>query len=190
VAIIVVGGSGRGVGKTALVCGLIAALTEFRWTAIKISTHDHGKPKPVWEEPAAGTETDTARYLAAGAERALLVSPPLRDETQVADFPVLLNELWRVAGSDANVIFESNSILDHVQPDLCLAVHGGLDHARRKPSFGDVVRRADAMVAHSDADRMLGGDAASKPIFHLAALEKISAEMLDWVRLKLTGNSR
>ena len=31
-AIIVVGGSGRGAGKTALVCGLIRALPEIRWT--------------------------------------------------------------------------------------------------------------------------------------------------------------
>ena len=32
-AIIVVGGSKRGVGKTTLVCALIGALTEYRWTA-------------------------------------------------------------------------------------------------------------------------------------------------------------
>jgi hypothetical protein len=184
VAIIVVGGSNRGVGKTALVCGLIAALTEFRWTAIKISTHDHGKPKPVWEETAAGTETDTARYLAAGAERALLAT------AEGDELGAIVRELMDTQGLGAHLIFESNQVLNYLRPDVCLAVHGGLDHARRKPSFGDVVRRADAMVAHSDADRMLGGDAASKPIFHLATLEKISAEMLDWVRLKLTGKSR
>jgi hypothetical protein len=184
VAVIVVGGSGRGVGKTALVCGLIAALTEFRWTAIKISTHDHGKPKPVWEEAAAGKETDTARYLAAGAERALLAT------AEGDELGAIVRELMDTQGLGAHLIFESNQVLNYLRPDVCLAVHGGLDHARRKPSFGDVVRRADAMVARSDADRMLGGDAASKPIFHLAELEKISAEMLDWVRLKLTGNSR
>lgn len=43
-AIIVVGGSNRGVGKTTLVCGLIAALPEYRWNAIKITTHDHPQP--------------------------------------------------------------------------------------------------------------------------------------------------
>ena len=73
-AIIVVGGSSRGVGKTALVCGLIASLPEFRWTAVKITGHKHGKPEPVWEETTAGQGSDTARYLAAGARWALLVS--------------------------------------------------------------------------------------------------------------------
>src|SRR5579863_9866900 len=97
--IIVVGGSGRGVGKTSLVCGLISALDELRWTAVKISTHDHGKPKPIWEETSAGAETDTARYLTAGAERALLVTAPMRSDAQCADFPVLLKEVWRMTGS-------------------------------------------------------------------------------------------
>jgi len=35
-AVIVVGGTHRGVGKTALVCGLIGALREFRWTAVTV----------------------------------------------------------------------------------------------------------------------------------------------------------
>jgi len=121
-AIIVVGGSNRGVGKTALVCGLIAVLPDYRWTAVKITTHNHQQPvspgreniaegpaadaphplrapffrqiferrsgetagapesapanRPIWEETTPGDETDTARYLAAGAARALLVSVP------------------------------------------------------------------------------------------------------------------
>ena len=49
-AIIVVGGSNRGAGKTALVCGLIAALPEFHWIAVKVTDHDHGQPSPIWEE--------------------------------------------------------------------------------------------------------------------------------------------
>jgi hypothetical protein len=184
VAIVVVGGSGRGVGKRALVCGLIAALTEFCWTAIKISTHEHGKSKPFWEETTAGTETDTARYLAAGAERAFLAT------VEGDEQGVIVRGLMDAQGLGAHLIFESNQVLNYVQPELCLAVHGGLDRARCKPSFSHVVRRADAIVAHSDADRMLGGDAASKPIFHLADLGKISPEMLGWVRLKLIGNAR
>jgi hypothetical protein len=184
VAVIVVGGSGRGVGKTALVCGLIAALTEFRWTAVKISTHDHGKLKPVWEETTAGTETDTARYLAAGAERALLAT------AEGDELGAIVRGLVNSKEPPPHLIFESNQVLNYVRPDVCLAVHGGLDKPERKPSFSFVVRNADAMVAHSDADRMLGGDPASKPIFHLATLEKISAEMLVWVRLKLIGKAR
>ena len=74
-AIIVVGGGGRGAGKTALVCGLMRALPEIPWTAVKITSHEHGhRAKPIFEETAPGQGTDTARYLAAGARRALLVT--------------------------------------------------------------------------------------------------------------------
>ncbi len=55
-AIIVVGGGGRGAGKTALICGLIRALPEIPWTAIKITSHAHGNPTPIWEETAPGDE--------------------------------------------------------------------------------------------------------------------------------------
>jgi len=55
VAIVVVGGSGRGVGKTALVCGLIRALPEIPWTAVKITSDAHAVAKPIFEE------TDEAR---------------------------------------------------------------------------------------------------------------------------------
>jgi len=134
-AIIVVGGSSRGVGKTPLVCGLIAALPEFRWTAVKITTHDHGQPKPIWEETTAGKGTDTARYLAAGAVRAFLATPPMRNHPPTRDLPPMLDELWPHFGPGTNLIFESNSILEHLQPNLCLLVQGASDHDRRKPSL-------------------------------------------------------
>ncbi len=53
-AVIVVGGSGRGAGKTALVCGLIRALPEIPWTAIKVTSHGHGKPTPSGKKPRRG----------------------------------------------------------------------------------------------------------------------------------------
>ena len=39
-AVVVVGGQSRKVGKTSVVCGLIAALPEMRWTAIKLTQHE------------------------------------------------------------------------------------------------------------------------------------------------------
>jgi molybdopterin-guanine dinucleotide biosynthesis protein len=181
-AIVVVGGSGRGVGKTALVCGLIAALPEFRWTAVKITTHHHGHPEPIWEESEPGHTTDTARYLTAGAARALLVAVP------GDDLAALLKELWVKLEPDANVIFESNRILHHLQPDLCLAVEGN-SKAVYKPSFRLVPHQKDATVALAERDCVLvdSGPAlsGSKPLFHLAALERISPEMLEWLRKHL-----
>lgn len=189
--IIVVGGSSRGAGKTALVCGLIATLPEFRWTAVKISTHDHGLPKPIWEETQPGQGTDTARYLAAGAHRALLVT------AQPDELGPIARQLLLDPEPHTHTIFESNSILRHVEPDLCLIVHGesvkGSEQTRPKPSFAYALRHADAMVSHSDADRVipdglyLAGE-EPRPIFHLAALDQISPEMQSWVLSRLDSN--
>ena len=197
-AIIVVGGSSRGVGKTPLVCGLIAALPEFRWTAVKITTHDHGQPKPIWEETTAGKGTDTARYLAAGAVRAFLATPPMRNHPPTRDLPPMLDELWPHFGPGTNLIFESNSILEHLQPNLCLLVQGASDHDRRKPSFTAAPRHADALVAHTPLNRVISdgfcprgqeSSSVAKPVFNLTALEHISPEMLFWLRDRLHGRA-
>lgn len=92
--IVVVGGSSRKVGKTTVVCEIIAATPEARWTAIKVSPDDH--------EP--GPTGDTCRYLAAGAVNARL-----------------MKEVPELTG---NVILESNRILDVLTPDLFVFVAG------------------------------------------------------------------
>jgi hypothetical protein len=194
-AILVVGGSTRGAGKTTLVCGLIAALPEFHWNAIKITTHEHGYPAPIWEETKPGEETDTARYLAAGAKRAFLVSAPggnpERDRGPVHALPAVLDELWPHFGRGTNLIFESNSVVHHVRPNVCLMIHAGpkreLPLPERKPSFIAAVGQADAMVALAHADEVIPEGLClpgqpPKPIFHLAALERISPQMLAWIR--------
>jgi len=170
-AIIVVGGSGRGAGKTALICGLIRALPQRHWTAVKVTSHAHGNSEPVYEEIAAGQATDTARYLAAGAKRALLVT---------AHEGSLAKELSRIldAHSAGNLIFESNAVLYHLKPDLCFAVSSHLK-GERKPSFEIVERCADATVALGGHDHMIPGE----PIhFHLSSLDRISPPMLDWLK--------
>jgi molybdopterin-guanine dinucleotide biosynthesis protein len=96
--ILVVGGSGRKVGKTTVACEIIEATREARWTAIKITPHAH--------EP--GLHGDTQRFVEAGASKALLVGG---------------NDL--IAIPPGNVLIESNSILDVIQPDLFVFVNGG-----------------------------------------------------------------
>jgi len=41
-AVVVVGGHSRSVGKTSVVAGLIAALPEYAWNAMKITQFGHG----------------------------------------------------------------------------------------------------------------------------------------------------
>jgi hypothetical protein len=179
-AIIVVGGNGRGAGKTALICGLIRALPDARWTAVKITTHAHGRAEPVFEETAAGQETDTSRYLAAGAGRALLVTS--HDDGLAATLRQILDEHQ----AQRNLIFESNSVLRHLQPDLCLAVATDLKGGR-KASFDLVERCAHATVLlgghdHAIHDLSIQGERIH---FHLASLERVSPPMLAWLRENL-----
>src|SRR5512147_2046970 len=83
-ALVVVGGHSRGVGKTSVVAGLIAALPEHEWLAAKITQHGHdicsgnGEPcdcvtadhaSAITEERDRSGESDTSRFLIAGAKR-------------------------------------------------------------------------------------------------------------------------
>jgi hypothetical protein len=182
-AIIVVGGSGKGVGKTALVCGLIAGLPECQWTAVKITSHDYGKLEPVWEETEAGQGTDTGRYLAAGAARALLVT------TRDGIIPAL--KLKQAVAPGTGLILESSRILTHLEPELCLGVLGPEGAgAEVKPSFQLFMRRADALVTLAASGSSIQPAGQAIPLFPLARLELPSPEMLAWVRERLRPASR
>ena len=86
-AIVVIGGHSRSVGKTSVVAGLISALPEFDWTAVKITQHGHGicsangeacdcatadHSWAISEERDRSGASDTSRFLVAGAVQALL----------------------------------------------------------------------------------------------------------------------
>ncbi|MGA7107766.1 MAG: hypothetical protein WBV28_09280 [Terracidiphilus sp.] len=175
--VIVVGGTGRGVGKTALVCGLIAEYLTFRWTAVKISTHLHSKPEPIREEVQRGQGTDTERYLAAGARRALLVTAPGEE------FP--LRAMQAAIGPAANVIFESNRILAHWQPDVCIGILGGSGDDF-KLSFEAFWGRADAFVIARSTDTSLLHLTAGTRVFRLDEPNRLSPEMRTWLEAKIT----
>ena len=157
-AIVVVGGHTRNIGKTSVVAGLIRALPEMRWTAFKITQFGHGvcsaNGEPcdcetadhtiaISEERDAATGTDSARYLAAGAARSFWVRTR---QGQLAEaMPRLRKEFERASADRENVIVESNSILRFLRPDVYLAV---LDPgtADFKPSALAYLDRADAVL--------------------------------------------
>src|SRR5512146_30115 len=156
---IVIGGHSRNVGKTSLMAGVISALRERNWTAIKISQYGHGvcsvDGKPcacqVEEHPWAITQvydsegdSDTARFLAAGAAKALWV------RCQQGHLAAVMPELQKRIAGHENVVIESNSVLGFLQPDVYLTV---LDFAVAdfKESARRYLDRADAVVLHDPA---------------------------------------
>jgi hypothetical protein len=119
-AVIVIGGQARGVGKTGVVCALIAGLRERRWTAIKISQVEVGEGEDgeevgfaaVHEELEAGSGTDSARYLAAGAERSFWV------RTRRGELAAAMPRVSALIAGAGNAIVESNSVLEFLRPDF------------------------------------------------------------------------
>ncbi|MGC1300267.1 MAG: hypothetical protein WA869_35010 [Alloacidobacterium sp.] len=153
-ATVVIGGHSRNIGKTSVVAGLIARLPQYRWTAFKITQYGHGfctaNGEPcdcqtedhtlaVSEERSRSSGTDTARFLASGAERSIWVRT--RTGMLAEAMPRIRKEL---AGAE-NAIIESNSILQFLRPDLYLTVldAGTADFKDSARLFLD---RADAVL--------------------------------------------
>ena len=115
--LVVVGGHSRNIGKTSVAAGIIRALPEMRWTAVKITQYGHGKCAEegedcscsdgglhpyVLDEETAPNFHDSGRFLAAGAERAFWLRTA-RGELGNGIGP--LKEILAVA---PNAILESN----------------------------------------------------------------------------------
>jgi molybdopterin-guanine dinucleotide biosynthesis protein len=162
-ATVVIGGHSRNIGKTSVVCGLIAAMPERRWTAIKITQFGHGvcsaNGEPcdcetadhtlaISEERDATTGTDSSRYLAAGAARSLWV------RTRQGRLAEAMPRIRAVIARSENVIIESNSVLRFLQPDLCATV---LD-----PEIADFKASALRYLDRGDAI-LLSGEAIGQP---------------------------
>ena len=153
-ALVVVGGHTRNIGKTSVVAGLIAALPELNWTAFKITQFGHGvcsaNGEPcdcetadhtlaISQERDFASGTDSSRYLAAGAARSFWV------RTRQGQLAAAMPRLRREFAQSENTIVESNSILRFVRPDLFLSV---LDAgtADFKPSAKHYLDRAQGII--------------------------------------------
>lgn len=167
--LIVVGGQCSGVGKTALVVDLIRAMRGEKWTAVKITPHggesgeggEEGGAVPerhtfaIREETDARGRTDTSRFLAAGAERALWV------KTKAGRMGDALVALEKELAGAGNVIVESDGIVRWWKPDLYLMVvdprEGDFKESARRG-----VREADVFVSRAAIRRMGAGRRAAR----------------------------
>jgi len=190
-ALVVVGGQTKNVGKTTLICNIIAAFPRVRWTAVKICSHAHapqgcervkaGAGWTIWQQSPTNDRTDTARFLRSGAERGLLIihtgQPSLREAC--AHFAH--------DGSAGGVIVESASAAKFLDHDLLLML---LDNTQEdlKESARRQFDRADAFLLRNPdlTANACMGRAHQKPIF-TAFLDGLDGGLRSMLEAKLAG---
>lgn len=197
-AIVVIGGHSRSVGKTSVVAGLISALPEFQWTAVKITQYGHGvcsaNGEPcdcatadhswaISEERDRSAESDTSRFLVAGAKRALWVRT---EQGRLAEAMPALRTKIQAAN---NMIIESNSVLKFIRPDLYLTV---LDPTTIdfKNSAREFLDRAHAIILHETPEAAAWQavslkPVADRPVFRITPPQYVTKEMVNFVRASL-----
>ncbi len=193
-AVVVVGGHTRNIGKTSVVAGLIAAMPELAWTAVKITQFGHGvcsaDGEPcdcetadhtiaVSEERKNDTGTDTSRYLAAGAARSFWV------RTRQGQLHEAMPRVRQLIAGAEHCIVESNSVLRFLRPDVFVSV---LDPgvADFKESALRYLDRADALVMPAGAvpawDGVAGSLVARARRFAMSEGCYCSDELVEFVR--------
>jgi molybdopterin-guanine dinucleotide biosynthesis protein len=209
---VMVGGHSRNVGKTSVVEGIIRALPEMNWTAVKITQFGHsvcsadGNPCDcavsehqfsISEERKRDSGTDTARFFSAGARRSLWV------RTRQGELFTALDALRGEIEGDEFVIVESNSLRRFIKPAIYLQV---LDpfNADFKSSARQFFDLADAYVLTSrpGENEARGSESETaaqalllarelqrnKPCFEVRPEDRfMSRPVIDFVRSKLEG---
>lgn len=198
-ALVVIGGHSRSVGKTSTIASLISALHEFEWTAVKITQYGHGicsangeacdcatadHSWAISEEHDRSGTSDTSRFLSAGA------APVFWVRTEQGRLAEALPTLRKKLEHARNVIMESNSILKFVRPDLYVTV---LDPATAdfKTSAREFLDRADAVILHKAPSAPAWESVSLKPvatcpIFRIQPPNYVTPEIIAYVRSKLT----
>jgi hypothetical protein len=188
---VVIGGHSRKVGKTLVTAGLIHALAEYSWTALKISSHEHqdfpsADVCAIYEEKNKGAESDSSRYLAAGAARScwIRVREERSDDAMARIQPILL--------SSSFVIIESNWILRYLQPDIYIIVLK-YDVDDFKKSARETLGRAHAAVAvRPDSSppawrEFVHEGISGIPVFSTSDPLIVPVGLVDFVRSKIQG---
>ena len=196
-AIVVVGGHSRNVGKTSVVAGLIAAMPERAWLAVKITQYGHGicsangepcdcvtadHASAITEERDRSGETDTSRFLVAGAKKVLWV------RTQQGFLAEAMPRLRQHLAAARDVIIESNSVMRFIRPDLYVVV---LDPENEdfKNSAREFLDRADALLLHKSEGtqwkQVSLKPVIAKPSFVIEPPPYVTPELIEFVQRKL-----
>jgi len=180
--LIVVGGHTRSIGKTQLVCDIVAAFPNVEWVAGKITQYGHGVCAQNGEdcdcapdehicaidwETERDSGTDSARFLKAGAAKSFWLRT--KQGFLAEGLPLLrgaLAETEDTRDNSANpprpraLIVESNSLMQFLKPSLYFAV---IDPRKEdfKESAQLALDRAHALVLRGE----VGADAPPAPLW-------------------------
>ncbi len=203
--LVVVGGHSRNIGKTSVVAGLIRRTRTMKWTALKITQYGnavcarHSVESTCGCEPGNGEEfaldeeyeandTDSGRFLGAGAERSFWLRVP------AGELPRAAGLVKKILSQGENVIVESNSVVELVQPDVFLML---LDFSCEdfKPSSLRFLDRADGFVVIDQGinapmwEAVARGMWDGKPQFLVKPPRYATAEIVDFVKAKALEKS-
>lgn len=197
--LVVVGGHSRNIGKTSVVAGIIRALPEARWTAMKITQYGHGvcghsgevcgcrtdpaHPFQLSEERDPNA-SDSGRFLEAGAVRSYWL------RTALGQLGHAVETIRRIIGESEHTIVESNSLLQFFRPDLYLPVlHYEVEDW--KDSARLYVERADALVVSGgNPSRIVWRGVPTrwlerKPVFPVSPPDFVTPELVRFVAQRL-----
>jgi hypothetical protein len=188
------------VGKTSVVAGLVAGLREYQWLAMKITQYGHGicsnhggpcdcavddveHSYAINEERSRTGESDTSRFVLAGAARSLWV------RSRQGYLAEAMPDVKREIAKHENVIIESNSVMRFLRPDLYLTV---LDpnNADFKDSARNYLDRADAVLLHQANGAPAWTNVSlrpvsAKPTFAIREGDWAPREVIEFVRARL-----
>ena len=163
-AVVVVGGHTRNIGKTTLAAQILSATAGMQWTAMKITQYGHNvcsangescdcatadHAVAVSEERDVQSGTDTSRMLAAGAKRVLWI------RTQQGALLEAMPRIRKEMAASTNVLIESNSVLRFLRPHLFVAV--------LQPAIADFKTSASRYLDRADALFVPDGAALGSP---------------------------
>ena len=155
--LIVVGGQASKIGKTSAVVAILSRFRNLPWAAVKIAPHLHQPEKceltgsgsgwRLWKQTAPDNDSDTARFLSAGAKIALLLQA--NDPSQ----PMAAAALQRELEGHSHVVIESGHIVDFIRPDLFLMLVSA-SREDMKPWFERRVVQADMLLVEGEIERL------------------------------------
>jgi hypothetical protein len=147
-------------------------------------TDDH--TRAITEEHDRSGESDTSRFLVAGAARSIWV------RTRQGMLAEAMPDVRRKLGEAENAIIESNSVIRFLRPDLYLSV---LDASTEdfKESAKEFLDRADAVLLHKrDASPRWKSislkPVAGRPFFMIEPPQYVTPEVVAFVRERLTAH--